>query len=149
LNLVVKLFWVHSNLTSGAYDFFYNIVTHLDALGSTHLSTQDFLHEKFHTSRGKFDNDIAAMIASSFGREIPILFGKVDSISPPNSSIHPLPQLKNYANFSSPDSQTGIKERFYDNMANTTISIKDNITSRLSTLPIASLLANTFLIHSI
>ena len=103
---------------------------------------------KSHASRGKFDNDVAAMIASLFGRELPILFGKVDSISSPNAYLQPLPQLKSYSYLSSPDSQPGIKERICDEIASTTASITDNITSRLSTSPVVNLLVNTFLISN-
>ena len=88
------------------------------------------------------------MITSSFGRERPLIFSKVDSITSSNSTTHPLLQLKTYAKFSHVDSQTGVKERIWDEMTNITSFINDNITSRLSTIPVASLLAHTFLIRS-
>ena len=34
--------------------------TTTSTLGPIHLSNQDFLEEKYHASRGKFDNEIAA-----------------------------------------------------------------------------------------
>ena len=140
--------WIRVRLPSGAHDVFYDVVAHLDALNYSHLSVQDFLREPYHSSRGKCDNDVATMITSSFDRELLLAFGKVDSITSSNSSsTHPIPQLKTYANFSSPDSQTVVKKRICNEMANATFFINDNITSRLS-LPVASGLAHTFLIRS-
>ena len=140
--------WIRVRLPSGAHDVFYDVVAHLDALNYSHLSVQDFLREPYHSSRGKCENDVATMITSSFDRELLLAFGKVDSITSSNSSsTHPIPQLKTYANFSSPDSQTVVKKRICNEMANATFFINDNITSRLS-LPVASGLAHTFLIRS-
>ena len=58
--------WVKVHLPSGAYFDFNNAITLLDALGSVHLSNKDFMEEKYHASRGKFDNETAASFSRNY-----------------------------------------------------------------------------------
>ena len=58
--------WVKVHLPLGTYFDFNDVITLLDAPGSVHLSNKDFMEEKFHASRGKFDNETAARFATSF-----------------------------------------------------------------------------------
>ena len=125
------------------------MITLLDALGSVHLSNKDFMEEKYHASRGKFDNETAARFAASFSRELPQIFGRVESSSSiQSSSSHPLPSVKEYDNFNSPVSHSGVKQRINDEMINVTATITSDISSRLAGLPISLMLANTFLVNA-
>ena len=38
--------------------------TLLDALGSSHLLDKDFIDEKYHTQKDRFENESAARVAS-------------------------------------------------------------------------------------
>ena len=89
-----KTAWTKAHLPSGAYFDFNDVITLLDALGSVHLSNKYFIEEKYHAFRGKFDNETAARFAASFGRELPQIFGRVESSSSIQSSSHPLPSVK-------------------------------------------------------
>ena len=84
--------WVTKYLPSAEYFTFNDVITLLDAFDSIHLSNRDFLEEKYHASRGKFDNEIAARVSASFGREFPTIFGRAESSSGgvPSSSVLPL-----------------------------------------------------------
>ena len=66
--------------------------TLLDALGSSHLSDKDFLDERYHAQKGRFENESAARVAASFGRELPTIFGKMES-SASGTASSPLPCL--------------------------------------------------------
>ena len=77
--------WVVTHLPSSGYFTFNDVITLIDALRSIHLSNRDFLEEKHHASRGKFDNEIAGRVSASFGQEFPTIFGRVESIRSPSS----------------------------------------------------------------
>ena len=85
--------WVTTNLPSGSYYVFIEINTLLDDLGPSCLSDKDFIDEKYHTTRGRFENESAARVAASFGRERPTIFGKMDT-STTTSASSPLPAIK-------------------------------------------------------
>ena len=140
--------WITSNLPSGSYHVFMDVITLLDALGSSHLSDKDFIDEKYHAQKGKFENKSATRVAASFGRDIPTVFGKVDSSSIVDASSSPLPAVKTYFAFNVPESHSGVKQRILDEMQNIFASITSGISSCIAGLPQALILANTFLLNS-
>ena len=89
-------------------------------------------------------------MAASFGHELSQIFGRAET-SPSGSlpsSIHPLPSIKIYELFNSPaGTHSGIKHQITDNISHILSSINNDISSRLAGLPVALMLANTFLIH--
>ena len=72
---------------------------------SANMSDKEFLDEKYQASRGKFENETAAKVAASFNRELPSIFGRVDSSSSGGQlvSTHPLPLIKFREHFNAPD----------------------------------------------
>ena len=142
--------WVSKYLPSAEYFTFNDVITLLDDLGSIHLSNRDFLEEKYLASRGKFNNEIAARVSASFGRELPIIVGRAESSSGgvPPSSVHPLPAVKSYDAFNAPSTNSGIKQQINDEMLNVVAIITSDIPSRLASLPVALMLANTFLVKT-
>ena len=116
-----------------------------------HLTTKDFLDENYQASRGDhFNNASEARVSASFARELPPIFGKVDSSASgvPSSSSHPLPSMKTYDLFNSPETHSGIKQIILDEMDNIFDSISGDITSCLSSSSVALMLANTLLVQS-
>ena len=99
--------WVSVNSPSSSYRVFMNIHTLLDYLGSFHLSNKDFIDEKYHATRGRFDNESTARVAASFGRELPTIFGKMDT-STTTSTSSPLSTIKSYAVFKAPETHSGL-----------------------------------------
>ena len=82
--------------------------TLLDALGSSHLSDKDFLDEKYHAQKGRFENESAACVVASFGRELPTIFGKME-ISSSTTASSPLSAVKSYVVFNAPETRSGLK----------------------------------------
>ena len=78
-----------------SYHVFHDPITLLDAVGASQISNKEFLDERYHASREKFGNKIAARTAASFGRKLPPLFGKVDPTATGGqpTSTHPLPLI--------------------------------------------------------
>ena len=142
--------WVTKYLPSADYFTFNDVITLLDALGLIHLSNRDFLVEKYHASRGKFDNKIAARVIASFGRKLHIMFGRAESSSDgvPSFSVHSLPAIKAYDAFNVPSTNSGIKQQINDEMLNVVATITSDISSRLAGLPMALMLVNTFLVNA-
>ena len=140
--------WITSNLTSGSYHVFMNVNTLLDALGSSHLYDKDFIDEKYHAQKGKFEKKSSARVTASFGKDIPTVFGKVDSSSVVGASSSPLSTVKTYFAFNVPESHSGVKQRILDEMQNIFASITSDISSRIAGLPQALMLAKTFLLNS-
>ena len=105
---------------------------------------------KYYDSRGKFDNEIAARVIASFGRELPIIFGRAESSSGgvPSSSVHSFPAIKAYDAFNASSTNSGIKQQINDEMLNVVATITSDISSRLAGLPVALMLANTFLVNA-
>ena len=125
--------------------------TLLDSFSSSHLTTKEFLDENYQASRGgHFNNASEARVSASFARELPPIFGKVDSSASgvPSSSSHPLPSMKTYDLFNSPETHSGIKQIILDEMDNIFDSISGDITSCLSSSSVALMLANTLLVQS-
>ena len=89
-------------------------------------------------------------MAASFGHELSQIFGRAET-SPSGSlpsSIHPLPSIKVYELFNSPGTHSGIKHQITDNISHILSSINNDISSRLAGLPVALILANTFLVNA-
>ena len=61
---------IQTHNPSCSYHVFMDMNTLLDDLGS---SSKDFIGEKYHAQKNRFENEPAARMAASFGRE----FGKV------------------------------------------------------------------------
>ena len=82
-------------------------------LGSVQFSNRDFLEEKYHASCGKFDNEIVAWVSTSFGRELPTIFGCAESGSSdvPSSSVRPLLAIKSYDAFNVPSTFSRLMTR--------------------------------------
>ena len=141
--------WVVTHLPSPEYFIFNDVIIIFDALGSIHLSNRDFLEEKYHASRGKFNNEIAARVSAFFDRELLTIFGRAESTSGDvySSSVHPLPVIKSYDTFNIPSTHSGIKEWINDEIMNLVSTITSNISSRLAGVPVALMLANTFLVY--
>ena len=53
-----------------------NMNTLFDDLGS---SSKDFIGEKYHAQKNRFENEPAARMVTSFGRELPTIFGKKET----------------------------------------------------------------------
>ena len=89
-------------------------------------------------------------MAVSFGPELPQIFGRVESSTSSTllSSTHPLPSIKLYDNFASPGTHSRIKQQITDDIAHILSSITSDISSRLAGLPVALMLANTFLVNA-
>ena len=139
--------WVQSNLPSNLYDVFMDINTSLDALGSSHLSDKDFIDEKYHAKRGRFENESTARVTASFGRELPTIFSKIGT-SAFATVYSPLPAVNSYVAFNIPDTYSGVKQRILKEINNSFNSITSDISSCLSGHPIALMVANTFLLNS-
>ena len=142
--------WVEKHLPSAAYFVFNDVITVLDSLVSYRLSNKEFIEGEYRASRGQFDNAVVARVTASFGRELPQIFGRVET-SPSGSlpsSIHPLPSIKVYELFNSPGTHSGIKHQITDNISHILSSINNDISSRLAGLPVALMLANTFLVNA-
>ena len=104
--------WILKYLPSLEYFTFNDVITLLDTLGSVHLSNREFLEQKYHASRGKFDNEISARVSTSFGCELLTIFGRAESASGgvTASSVHHLPTVKYYDPFNAPSTHSGIKQ---------------------------------------
>ena len=139
--------WVSSNLPAGSYHVFMDLNTLLDALGSSHLADKDFIDEKYHATRGKFENESTTRVVVSFGRGLPTIFGKMDS-STSSSASSPLPTVKSYAAFNAPETHSGVKQRILNEMNNPFSTITSDISSCLAGLPVALMVVNTFLLNS-
>ena len=103
--------WVKRELPCSSYHVFHDPITLLDAVGASQMSNKEFLDERYHASRGKFGNEVAARTAASFGRELPPLFGKVEPTATGGqpASTHPLPLIKLYSSFNPADQRSGVK----------------------------------------
>ena len=139
--------WVKSNLPSDSYHVFMDLNTLLDALRSSHLSDKDFIDEKYHAQKDKFENESAAKVAVSFGPELPTIFGKMET-SASSTASSPLPALKSYVAFNAPETHSGVKQRIINEMNNSFNSITSDISFCLSDHPSALMVANTFLLNS-
>ena len=135
--------WVRSHLLSGAYFLFMDVPILLDIVTSSNMSDKEFLDEKYQASRGRFENETVAKIAASFNRELPSIFGRVDSTSSGGqlASTHPLPLIKLRESFNAPDNQSGIKQRILLELDNIVNSISTDILSSLAGAPRALMLA--------
>ena len=120
--------------------------TLLDALGSSHLLDKDFIDEKYHTQKDRFENESAARVAS-FGWELPTIFAKMATSTSATVSSH-LPVVKSYVAFNESETHSGVKERILNEMNNSFNSITYDISSCLSGRPISFMVANTFLLNS-
>ena len=115
------------------------------------LDAKEFLNENYHASRGgHFKNASEARVSTSFAHELPHIFGKVDSSTSgvPLSFTHPLPSMKSYQLFNSPDTHSGIKQTILHEIDNIFDSISSDITSCHSSFFVALMLANTLLVQS-
>ena len=90
--------WVQSHLTSSSYHVFIGTDTLLYALGSSNLSDKDFIDEKYHSQKVQFENESAARVVASFGRELPTIFDKMKTSALSTVSF-PLPVVKSYVAF--------------------------------------------------
>ena len=100
--------WVKSQLPSGSYHVFMDMNTLSDALGSSHLSDKEFFDERYHAQKGRFENESAARVAASFDRELPTIFGKIET-STSTTTSSPLPVVKSYVAFNVPETHSGVK----------------------------------------
>ena len=139
--------WVNSQLSSESYHVFMDMNTLLDALGSSHLSDKDSIDERYHAQKGRFENESAARVVASFGRELPTIFVKMET-STSTTTSSPLPAVKSYAALNAPETHSGVKQRTLNEINNSFNSITSDISSCLSGRPVALMVANTFLLNS-
>ena len=123
--------WVQSQVHSGSYHVSMDMNTLLDVLGSSHLSDKDFIDEKYHAQKGRFENESAARVAVSFGHELPTIFGKIKTSTSATTSC-PLPAVKIYVTFNAPETHSGIKQRILNELNICFNSITSDISSCLS-----------------
>ena len=81
----------------------------LDALGFSHLSNKYFIDEKYNITTGRFEKESAASVSVSFGRELQIIFRKMDSTTT-SSTSSPLPSIKSYTAFNASETHSGVKQ---------------------------------------
>ena len=109
---------------------------------------KSFLDETYHAARGDhFDNASEARASTSFARELPPTFRRVASSTSTSSSstVQPLPSMKAYVYFNSPD--TGIKQKIFDEMDNVVESITSDVSACLHATPAAFILSDTLLVQ--
>ena len=105
---------MRDNLPLGTYHLFQDYPTLLDSFSESHLFIKEFLNNNNHASRGDhFNNSSEAQVFASFARELPPIFGKVDSsvLGVPLSSTQSLPSMKTDELFNSPDTHSGIIQK--------------------------------------
>ena len=128
--------WVGTHLLSGAEYLFLDAPILLDMVTSSNMSDKEFLEEKCQASRGKFENETAAKVDTSFNRDFPSIFDRVDStLSGHLVSTHPLPLVKLREHFNTPDNQYGVKQRILLELDNIVNSISADILSYLAGSP--------------
>ena len=103
---LLTTFYITSKLPLGSYHVFIDVNILLDALGSSNLSDKDFIGDKYYAQKGKLENESAARIDASLGREFPIVFGKVDSTVAVDDSSSPFPNIITYSQFNIHEFQT-------------------------------------------
>ena len=141
--------WVRANLTSGVYHLFHDTSTLLDAFDGSYLFTKDFIDGTYHAARGGyFDNVSKARVSAYFARRLPPIFGKFTSSTSTSSSstVHPLPFVKVYEHFNSPD--MGVKQKIIDEIDNVVDSVTSDVSVWLYTTPATLILVNTLLVQS-
>ena len=109
-----KFKWVERALLFTMYHLLQDSLTLLDAIGLSHQSTKYRVDDIYYASRGtKFENNLEARVAASFGKELPPIFDNVESsaLSVTSTPIHPLPLMKMYESFNSPSTHSGIKQQ--------------------------------------
>ena len=91
--------WGQSHLPSSSYHVFMDMNTLLYTLGSFylsfHLSDKDFIDEKHYAQKGRFENESVARVTTSFGQELPTIFGKM-KISASSTVSSSLLAVKSY-----------------------------------------------------
>ena len=128
--------WVRTHLLSGAEYLFLDAPILLDMVTSSNMSDKEFLEEKCQASRGKFENETAAKVDTSFNRHSPSIFDRVDStLSGHLVSTHPLPLVKLREHFNAPDNQYGVKQRILLELDNIVNSVSADILSYLAGSP--------------
>ena len=122
----------------------------LDMVTSSNMSNKEFLDDKCQAYRGRFENETATKVAASFNRELPSIFGRVDSCSSGGQlvSTHPLRLIKLREYFNAPDNQSGVKQRILLELNNIINSISADIFPSLAGAPLASMLDQNFLLKS-
>ena len=142
--------WVRTHLLSGAYFLFMDVPILLDMVTSPNMSDKEFLDEKYQAARGRFENETVAKVAASFNREIPSIFGRVDSTPSGGqlASTHSLPLIKLRESFNAPDNQSRVKQRILLELDNIVNSISVDILLSLAGAPRALMLAQHFVLKS-
>ena len=79
--------WVRTELLSRVYYLFIDAPILLDMVTFSDMLDKELLDEKNQASLGKFENETAANLVAFFNRELPSIFGRVDSTS---SRRHPV-----------------------------------------------------------
>ena len=96
---------------SNAYYLFLDPISLLDFIGVSNLSDNDFADKQYREARANFVNDRATRLTASFVRAFPTLFDRAEPSATGGqpASTHPLPLIKLYASFNSPDNKSGVK----------------------------------------
>ena len=86
----------------------------------------------------------------SFGRELPTLFGRVEpsATGGQRTSTHPIPLIKFYASFNSPDNKSSVKQIILKESNHVISSLSSDITRNLSGSIIAKTVAINCLLQS-
>ena len=101
----------------------------LNMVPLSNTSGKEFLDEKYQASRGRFENETAVKVAASFNRELPSIFGRVDSTSSGGklASTYPFPLIKSREHFLTPANQSEVKQRIFLELKNIINSISADI----------------------
>ena len=138
--------WISANHSSSSYHVCMDLNTLLYVLRSSHLSDEDFTDEKYYATREKLENESAARVYVSFGRDLPTIFGNMDSATSTSDSS-PLPSVKSYTAFNAPETHSDVKQRILNEMNNSFSTITSDISSCLAGRPVVLMVANTFLLN--
>lgn len=122
----------------------------LDMVTFSDMLDKELLDEKNQDSLGKFENETAANVVASFNRELPSIFGRIDSTS---SSRHPvfthlllLIKLREY--FNAPDNYSRVEQRIILELDHIVNSVSADIVSCLVGAPFSLILTQIFLLQS-